>query len=323
MLFRSFVSVGNPSNDQDDGVLYLYENSQYLPAEIPNIGIVHKNYRIGKYEITNAQYVNFLNAVATENDRALFSEDMSNEDAGGITREGDGSLSPYEYSVKTNMDDKPVLFISYLSAIRFINWLHNGAPLSDIDNIDQILDFGAYDIFPIGEGSYLVNKNVYQKYWLPNLNEWHKAAYFEPRENLISTGSSAVLVKREDPYVVSSGSDQLLLANLSVSGWLYVDHLIVGDNVSSSSTIPKRTLPGPGDDTTNFACATNADCHECEVCSNGICSASTDPCCVANCCKPGKWDAISAVCLQCADCDTANNENTGSSELPCELLGTC
>lgn len=323
VLDIEFTSVSNPANIPDNGILYLYEDSQYLPIELPNLGSVNKNYRIGKYEITNNQYTLFLNTVATDNDRGLFDTRMTSTAMGGITRVGDGSISPYEYSVKNNMGDKPVVFVNYLSVIRFINWLHHGAPLSGIADIDTILDFGAYDIFPIGEGSYLINKNVYQKYWLPSLNEWHKAAYFEPRDGVISAGSSTVMIKREDPYVVSETTDTPILANLSVSGWLYVDHLIVGDNVSVSSSVPRRTLPdtpgGGAGGGSDFSCNTTSDCESCEVCRNGFCQASTDECCIANCCKPGQWDPIQEICIQCADCSNLPDENP----LPCELFGGC
>jgi hypothetical protein len=323
VLDLELVSISNPSNLPDNGTLYLYEDSQYLPVELPNLGVVNKNYRIGKYEITNEQYALFLNTVATDNDRNLFDSRMSSAAMGGITRVGDGSLSPYEYSIKNNMENKPVLFVSYLSAIRFINWLHHGAPLSGITDIDTILDFGAYDIFPIGEGSYLINKNIYQKYWLPSLNEWHKAAYFEPRAGLISSGSSAVMVKRDEPYTVTDTTETPILANLSVSGWLYVDHLIVGDNIGVSSSIPRRTLPttggGGGIDLNDFVCNTSSDCESCEVCRDGLCQPSTDICCVGDCCKPDSWDPVQEICNFCELCSDSTNDNP----LPCELFGGC
>ena len=315
-LNLQFSSVSNPNNISDNGTLYLYDGSEYLPIEFNSLGTVDKNYRIGKYEVTNQQYVHFLNAVATTNDRGLFKSNMSSSAIGGITRIGDGSSTPYEYSVKSGMANKPVVFVDYLSVIRYINWLHNGALFNGITDIDSTIDFGAYDIFPIGNSSYLINKNTYQKYWLPSLNEWHKAAYFEPRDTIISAGSSSVMIKRDEPYVVTTGTESPILANLSVSGWLYVDHLIVGDNISSSSTIPRRSLGGAG---TGFSCAVNSDCEFCEVCTDNLCVASTDVCCVADCCKPEKWDPINAICTQCADC----NINLTGSNLPCELLGTC
>lgn len=328
-LDMEFVSIIYPNNSPDDGTLYLYEDGVYLPIEIPNLGKVTKNYRIGQYEVTNAQYAVFLNVVATTNDRNLFKQDMTDSDVGGITRVGDGTDSPYEYSVKDYMEDKPVVFVDYLSAIRFINWLHHGAPLTGIADLDTILDFGAYDIFPVGDNTYLINKNFYQKYWLPNLNEWHKAAYFEARSGLTETGASAVMVRREDPYVINDTITPNILASLSVSGWLYVDHLIVGDNPAASSRLPRRTIP-PGTPITSIppgascvTCNTTFDCCHCQICNaQGLCESSTDQCCVGNVCLNGfttdspigGWNQLTETC------DICNGVQAGVGTLPPGLL---
>lgn len=248
-LNLKFVSVGNPKNISDASTLYLFEydanndpdvDDQYFGVEIVDLGTVNRNYRIGTYEVTNDQYVKFLNAVATTDDRDLYKSEMTSSDRGGINRVDGGGV--YEYSSKANMGDKPVVFVDYVSAIRFMNWLHNGASLEVMseDDIDNYLDYGAYDIFDQGAGTYHITKNIYQKYWMPNIHEWHKAAYYEPINGTITAGSSAVMVKREDPYVVATGYDAngdscKTLANLSVSGWLYVDHIIVGDGTIRSA----------------------------------------------------------------------------------------
>lgn len=242
-LNMSFVGVTDPQNSEDSSTTYLRSmvgnTEQFDSIVINNLGVVDQMYRIGKYEVTNTQYCRFLNAVAKLNDRGLYDSRMSSEIMGGITRIYD---EEYIYSVKPSMDNKPVLFVSYISAIRFINWLHNGASIAlSEEDIDYTLDIGAYTILPIGTDSYSIIKTSYRKYWLPSLNEWHKAAYFEPVDINAYTGTSTVMVKREDPYLVGSGIDintnkfKELFANLSVSGWLYVDHLIVGDGTIRSS----------------------------------------------------------------------------------------
>lgn len=267
-LSLNFVPVDNPKNLSDENILYLYNYSEtndpdvddtYFDISIDNLGTVNKNYRIGKYEVTNAQYVQFLNSVATVNDRDLYKSQMTSSDRGGITRTGDGSSTPYEYAVKANMENKPVVFVDYISSIRFINWLHNGAT-SDViteSDVDSHINYGAYDIFSLGNNSYVINKNIYQKYWLPSIHEWHKAAYYEPVNGTIEQGSSSVMVKRNDPYVVATGYDPdgqvcTTLANLSVSGWLYVDHIIVGDGTIRSA----KKFANCGDVTTDTGTTT-------------------------------------------------------------------
>ena len=249
-LNLEFTNVTNVNNLPDETNLYLYSDNTYAAYGADDLGVVAKNYRIGKYEVTNSQYVRFLNAVATDtgNDRSLYDPAMSSSSIGGITRTG----NPYFYSVKANMGNKPVVFVNYLNSIKYMNWLHNGAILS-VDNItyiDSTINNGAYDILDVGNNSYLINKNTYQKYWLPNINEWHKAAYFEPRTSLISTGSSSVMIKRDNPYPVSTGINAAgqpgtTFANLSVRGWLYADHIIIGDGTVLSPKNLAEFLP-PG-----------------------------------------------------------------------------
>lgn len=249
-LNLEFTNVTNVNNLPDETNLYLYSDNTYAAYGADNLGVVAKNYRIGKYEVTNSQYVRFLNAVATDtgNDRSLYDPAMSSSSIGGITRTG----NPYFYSVKANMGNKPVVFVNYLNSIKYMNWLHNGAILS-VDNIpyiDSTINNGAYDILDVGNNSYLINKNTYQKYWLPNINEWHKAAYFEPRTSLISTGSSSVMIKRDNPYPVSTGINAAgqpgtTFANLSVRGWLYADHIVIGDGTVLSPKNLAEFLP-PG-----------------------------------------------------------------------------
>lgn len=100
-------------------------------------GSVSYTYRISKHEVTNAQYVAFLNAVAANDTNGLYDTIMSFSSRGGITRSGlQGS---YSYSVKTpaigqgpggsdyTYDNKPVNYVSFFDAMRFVNWLENVA----------------------------------------------------------------------------------------------------------------------------------------------------------------------------------------------------
>jgi hypothetical protein len=249
-LGLSFVNISDPQNKQDDSTTYLKLNDSYSPVIINDLGVVPNTYRIGRHEITNRQYCIFLNAVAQVNDRGLYDARMASAIQGGIVRVQDDN-NEYVYTTKPTMNNKPVLFVSYISCIRFINWLHNGANLNLLEeNIDYNLDIGAYNILYIGDLSYNIVKTSYRKYWLPNLNEWHKAAYYSPVDTLSTRGTSAVTVKRNEPFLVASGIEDTskqptsLFANLSVSGWLYVDHIIVGDGtIRSPRKFTKITQP--------------------------------------------------------------------------------
>lgn len=293
-----FSSVTDPGNISDTRPFYIKNNNSYTLTSIPDLGVVDNFYRIANNEITNAQYVKFLKAVATVDDRNLYSSLMYSENEGGIQQIVLGA-SDYDYATKANMDNKPVNYVSFISAIRFVNWLHNGAPWYVTESsVDQTIDSGAYDIVPNGSNTFIVRKNRYQKYWLPNLDQWHKAAYFEPKMSMAASGVPAVMVRRSEPYSVTSDETATLYASVSVSGWLYVDHLIVGDNPNASSPRPRRPIP---DGDTGRPCTTNSDCLFCEVCAEtGFCAQSTDACCVGDCCLT--WDPASGTCTNCQGC---------------------
>ena len=81
-------------------------------------GDVSAIYRIGKYEIANAQYAEFLNAVADDDTYGLYNTAMGSG-FGGIARSG--SPGSYGYSAIAGREDMPVSFVSFYDALRFAN----------------------------------------------------------------------------------------------------------------------------------------------------------------------------------------------------------
>ena len=124
----------------DYGSFSRVENSGNT-ADSTTYGAVSYNYRIGKFEITNDEYVEFLNAAARDDHDSVSSYFSNTVDMGlynplmetelpnnGISR---NSVFPdYYYASLRGMNKKPVVFISYVDAMRFANWLHNGKPVS-------------------------------------------------------------------------------------------------------------------------------------------------------------------------------------------------
>ena len=94
------------------------------PSDNTGFGSVGYNYRIAKYPVTNGQWVEFLNTVAATDPHGLYSEEMDNTPRGGITRSG--SSGSYRYAPVEFMANKPVFYVNFYDALRYINWLHNG-----------------------------------------------------------------------------------------------------------------------------------------------------------------------------------------------------
>ncbi len=164
-----FVPVGNPGNA---GELSGTGAGGSGPDAI--VGAVDYVYLIGKYEVTNAQWREFLTEKASLGDPyELYNTEMAST-YGGIDRSGLGTVEdPYVYSAKggdANWDNRPVNYVSFWDAARFCNWLHNGQGSGDTES-------GAY--VNIGNLITLVRQSGAQ-YFIPTEDEWYKAAYYDP-----------------------------------------------------------------------------------------------------------------------------------------------
>jgi formylglycine-generating enzyme required for sulfatase activity len=161
-----WVFVGDPGNAADTPASNCYAAS---------CGSVSHGYYISKYEVTNAQYAEFLNAKAASDPSGLYNWNMLYQSNGGITRSG--SSGSYSYAVKSGMGSKPVNYVSFYDALRFTNWLHNGQGSGDTET-------GAYTLTPAAISANSVVRNLGAQVFLPSENEWYKAAYYDPIANL-------------------------------------------------------------------------------------------------------------------------------------------
>jgi formylglycine-generating enzyme required for sulfatase activity len=134
-------------------------------------GAVAYAYYIGKYEVTNAQYGAFLNAVdpSGANANGVYNSYMGTNARGGITYTP-GAASGQKYTIRANMGNKPVNYVSWYDSARFTNWMNNGQGTGSTE-------IGAYTL---NGNTGLITRNVGATVYLPNWNEWDKAAYYDP-----------------------------------------------------------------------------------------------------------------------------------------------
>lgn len=159
-----WVLVGDPGNAPDTSSTNCFA---------ADCGSVSYAYYISKYEVTNAQYAEFLNAKAAADPLALYNTNMGSNAQGGITRSG--SSGSYTYSVKPGFENKPVNYVSFYDAMRFTNWLNNGQGSADTES-------GAYTLLggtTAPSNGTTVLRNLGANIFLPSENEWYKAAYYD------------------------------------------------------------------------------------------------------------------------------------------------
>jgi formylglycine-generating enzyme len=166
------VLVGNAGNAPD---------TRYYSDYNMAIGAVAYEYAIGKYETTAGQYCEFLNAVAATDTYSLYSTNMySSSDGCGIRRLGvSGS---YTYQTDALWVDRPVNFVSWGDAARFVNWLHNGQRTGP-QGLATTED-GAYYLNGTMSGLMAVTRKTDAKWWIPSEDEWYKAAYHDKTAGL-------------------------------------------------------------------------------------------------------------------------------------------
>ena len=148
-----------------------WANVDYLgnAPDTNGFGSVNTRYRIAKEEVTNAQYAEFLNEADPfgVNPNGIYNSFMAIDVRGGLFF--DSSNAPgSKYVVKTNMANKPVVYVNWRDAARFVNWLNNGQGSADTES-------GAYDM-TIAAPERLIGARVF----LPSENEWYKAAFHDP-----------------------------------------------------------------------------------------------------------------------------------------------
>lgn len=174
---HTWVRVGDPGN---------------APDPITGRGAVATDFEIGRTEITHAQYAQFLNAVASRADPfELWHRNQAEAPMGGIVRET--TAAGFVYRVREGFADLPMVHVSWFDAARFCNWLHHGQPdlraTPDAAATEGDAQHGAYDTrhfpphaaWPAAAPRQPATRNAGARYWLPSLDEWTKAGFYEPR----------------------------------------------------------------------------------------------------------------------------------------------
>jgi len=152
-LAGDWVLVDDPGNAPDD----------------TGFGEIEYVYRIGKFEVTNADYSQFLNATSASDPGGLYNSSMR------ISRTG--SLGSFSYVAQDGRENEPVTYVSFWNAARYANWVHHGMPTAAQGA--ETTEDGAYTITQAGILENSVARNMGARVFLPSENEWYKAAWYK------------------------------------------------------------------------------------------------------------------------------------------------
>lgn len=199
------------------------DNAGNAPDPDTGFGAVKYAYSISKHEVTNAQYLEFLNAVDPTgvNTLNLFDTDMAGN-FGGIERTGE--IDGARYVAQAGREQNPVTYVSFFDAMRFANWLHNGQGSAGTET-------GAY---AISDGVSEV-RSPDAKFWIPSEDEWYKAAYHDA-----SSGTADVY------FDYATGSDSVPPSDQPADNPLAANYFNInagGYAMSGSLQPPNNTNP--------------------------------------------------------------------------------
>lgn len=139
----------------DDFGKLIYKKS--CDSETLPYDIVHYDYNIARYPVTNSQYVQFLN----QNDPSginlynLYSNIMN--DRLSIKLDEQAAYGN-KYSVYNHMDNKPVVGIDWYKAARYCNWMHNKDSNFLFSNLMPSTEYGVYNILGKNRNEIICNE---------------------------------------------------------------------------------------------------------------------------------------------------------------------
>jgi formylglycine-generating enzyme required for sulfatase activity len=150
-----FVTIGNPGNAADT-------TGNPNPA-----GAVGYTYGIGKFEVSREMITKYNSAFGTDNNLAITLAAYS-----GVTGGPRGAM--------------PASGITWNAAARFVNWLNVSSGYAPAYKFTS----GGVDtniaLWAPGDAGYDVNnryRNSLARFVLPNINEWYKAAFYDPNKS--------------------------------------------------------------------------------------------------------------------------------------------
>ncbi len=180
-----FVTVGNAGNRAFDRV--DFDNWPNSPSV--GRGRVDYDYRIGKYEITTGQWLEFANVVFPRADRNPFLSRFGPSFWGAFEDPAySGPGFRFKLSSAPNSAMKPVYGISWREAAMYCNWLHNNKSTDPAALLSGAYDVSTWGDLPQGYFSDALTHEAGARFWIPTFDEQLKAMHYDPDRHGLGQG---------------------------------------------------------------------------------------------------------------------------------------
>ncbi|MDP1661889.1 MAG: SUMF1/EgtB/PvdO family nonheme iron enzyme [Phycisphaerales bacterium] len=154
-------------------------NAPFFRPELGNTpgngaGTITQEFRIGRYEVTNAQWAAFFDAVAHVRLTGQSVPHVQNPTFANFTVAGGHIVS------QAGREMSPVGGITWRTAAMYCNWLHNDQAVTQAAFMS-----GAYDVSTFGyvQGNHFTDQLTHTpgaRFWIPTMNEVMASQHYDP-----------------------------------------------------------------------------------------------------------------------------------------------
>lgn len=144
-------------------------------------GAVGYEYRIGRMEVTTAQWAEFLNA-ALDRPAGDRIPHVATPVVWGANETAPNNPGGARFSVPAGNELRAAGGISWRTAAIYCNWLHNGKATHREAFLSGAYDVSTFGFFHPEAGGYTdqLTRSPGARYFVPSIDEWMKAAHYDP-----------------------------------------------------------------------------------------------------------------------------------------------
>lgn len=158
-----------------------------FPGPAVGRGSVAYDYRIAKTELSSGEWVTFLNTFSPVAQPHPYWNTVNTLGAsywGGTEIFNHPDPQPrFRLINYPNAANLPVIGIPWYMAAMYCNWLHNGRSSDPASLIRGAYDTTTWGTNQDGSFSDALTHETGARYWIPTLDEWLKAGYYDPNDH--------------------------------------------------------------------------------------------------------------------------------------------